>query len=66
MFFSRFEYHMFYVLYPFVTFLLTLPRTLGFRYYVILPNITFSVITKASIYPASTVRVKGKVVPVLN
>jgi hypothetical protein len=26
MFFSRFEYHMFYVLYPFVTYLLTLPR----------------------------------------
>jgi hypothetical protein len=26
--FSRFEYHMFYVLYPFVTYLLTLPRTL--------------------------------------
>jgi hypothetical protein len=25
-FFSRFEYHMFYVLYPFVTYLLTLPR----------------------------------------
>jgi hypothetical protein len=25
---SRFEYHMFYVLYPFVTYLLTLPRTL--------------------------------------
>jgi hypothetical protein len=24
--FSRFEYHMFYVLYPFVTYLLTLPR----------------------------------------
>jgi hypothetical protein len=28
MFFSRFEYHMFYVLYPFVTYLLTLPRTI--------------------------------------
>jgi hypothetical protein len=26
MLFSRFEYHMFYVLYPFVTCLLTLPR----------------------------------------
>jgi hypothetical protein len=26
MFFSRFEYHMLYVLYPFVTHLLTLPR----------------------------------------
>jgi TRAP-type mannitol/chloroaromatic compound transport system permease small subunit len=26
MFFSRFEYHMFYVLYPFVTYLLILPR----------------------------------------
>jgi hypothetical protein len=25
-FFFRFEYHMFYVLYPFVTYLLTLPR----------------------------------------
>jgi hypothetical protein len=25
-FFPRFEYHMFYVLYPFVTYLLTLPR----------------------------------------
>jgi hypothetical protein len=25
--FSRFEYHMFYVLYPFVTYLLTFPRT---------------------------------------
>jgi hypothetical protein len=25
--FPRFEYHMFYVLYPFVTYLLTLPRT---------------------------------------
>jgi hypothetical protein len=25
---SRFEYHMFYVLYPFVTYLLTLPRTI--------------------------------------
>jgi hypothetical protein len=24
--FSRFEYHMFYVLYPFVTYLLSLPR----------------------------------------
>jgi hypothetical protein len=24
--FSRYEYHMFYVLYPFVTYLLTLPR----------------------------------------
>jgi hypothetical protein len=24
--FPRFEYHMFYVLYPFVTYLLTLPR----------------------------------------
>jgi hypothetical protein len=26
MFFSRFEYHVFYVLHPFVTYLLTLPR----------------------------------------
>jgi hypothetical protein len=25
--FSRFEYHMFYVLYPFVTYVLTLPRS---------------------------------------
>jgi hypothetical protein len=25
MFFSRFEYHMFYVLYPFVTYFLTVP-----------------------------------------
>jgi hypothetical protein len=29
--FSRFEYHMFYVLYPFVTYLLTLPRTWSLR-----------------------------------
>jgi hypothetical protein len=27
MFVSRFEYHIFYVLYPFVTYLVTLPRT---------------------------------------
>jgi hypothetical protein len=27
--FSRFEYHMFYVLYPFVTYLLTLPWPTG-------------------------------------
>jgi hypothetical protein len=26
---SKFEYHMFYVLYPFVTYLLSLPRTNG-------------------------------------
>jgi hypothetical protein len=30
-FFSRFEYHMFYVLYPFVTCLLTLPYTCVLR-----------------------------------
>jgi hypothetical protein len=29
--FPRFEYHMFYVLYPFVTYLLTLPRTWSLR-----------------------------------
>jgi hypothetical protein len=28
MFFSRFEYHMFYILYPFVTYLLTLLRAI--------------------------------------
>jgi hypothetical protein len=28
-FFSRFEYHTFYVLYPFLTYLLILPRTVG-------------------------------------
>jgi hypothetical protein len=29
MFFSRFEYHMFYILYPFVTCLLTVPHIRG-------------------------------------
>jgi hypothetical protein len=29
--FPRFEYHMFYVLYPFVTYLLTLPRIFAFK-----------------------------------
>jgi hypothetical protein len=34
MFFYRFEYHVFYVLYPFVTYLLALPRTFGFSGFV--------------------------------
>jgi uncharacterized membrane protein len=32
-FLSSFEYHMFYVLYPFVTYLLTLPRLIYFYIY---------------------------------
>jgi hypothetical protein len=31
-FFPRFQYHMFYVLYPFVTYLLTLPRIFNIRF----------------------------------
>jgi hypothetical protein len=46
-FFSRFEYHMFYVLYPFVTYLLTLPRTrlcnsIDSSVYSLLPRIRMS------------------------
>jgi hypothetical protein len=42
--FSRFEYHTFYVLYPFVTYLLTLPRI---HYYL---KVLVSVPVKCRIY----------------